>query len=84
MESMEIEGKYIGAIIGPRKSDSRNAEGNRDYHQYQENDMGIIRDRWYRPRKIEAALNAHQKPHLEPTVGERFYQCSGKNARLAL
>jgi hypothetical protein len=42
VESIEIEGKYIGAIIGPRKSDSRNAEGNRDYHQYQENDMGII------------------------------------------
>lgn len=75
MESMEIEGKYIGAVIGPggKVIQEMQKETETVINIKEENDMGIIEIAGTDRGKIEAALERIRNLIFEPTVGEVYH-----------
>ena len=71
MESMEIEGKYIGAVIGPGGKVIQEMQKETDtvINIREEDDMGIIEIAGTDREKINAALEKIQNIIFEPEVG---------------
>ncbi len=74
MESMEIEGKYIGAVIGPGGKIIQEMQKETDtvINIEEVNDMGVIEIAGTDRSKIEAALERIRNIIFEPEVGSVY------------
>ncbi|WP_124981810.1 polyribonucleotide nucleotidyltransferase [Nonlabens xiamenensis] len=74
MESMEIEGKYIGAVIGPGGKVIQEMQKETDtvINIKEEDEMGIIEIAGTDRAKIEAALEKIRNIIFEPEVGSVY------------
>ncbi|MGJ8683532.1 MAG: polyribonucleotide nucleotidyltransferase [Nonlabens sp.] len=74
MESLEIEGKFIGAVIGPggKVIQEMQKETETVINIKEDGDMGIIEIAGTDRAKIEAALEKIRNIIFEPTVGEVY------------
>jgi polyribonucleotide nucleotidyltransferase len=74
MESMEIEGKFIGAIIGPggKVIQEMQKETETVINIKEDGDMGVIEIAGTDRAKIEAALERIRNIIFEPTVGSVY------------
>jgi polyribonucleotide nucleotidyltransferase len=74
MESMEIEGKFIGAVIGPggKVIQEMQKETETVINIKEDGDMGVIEIAGTDRAKIEAALERIRNIIFEPTVGSVY------------
>ncbi|MEP6279353.1 MAG: KH domain-containing protein, partial [Nonlabens ulvanivorans] len=74
MESLEIEGKFIGAVIGPggKVIQEMQKETETVINIKEDGDMGVIEIAGTDRAKIEAALEKIRNIIFEPTVGEVY------------
>jgi polyribonucleotide nucleotidyltransferase len=74
MESMEIEGKFIGAVIGPggKVIQEMQKETETVINIKEDGDMGVIEIAGTDRAKIEAALERIRNLIFEPTVGSVY------------